>query len=120
MILMNSTRPLSSRDTLPTASQSARPKPPIRGMTTVPLGIGDNYGSWFACVTHAIGEPSIRAQFKLDTGWDVDSVLMRTPIEKMVDKATGYEMMLMLKFFDWVTINIWGVEDGTQGNRVEG
>ncbi len=97
--------PISSR---PFASN--RPIPPVRGMTAVPLGIDDSFGSWFACVTHAIGESSIRQQFKADTGWDVESVLIRTPIEAFVDKSTGYEAMLMLKFFDWVTVHIWGEE----------
>lgn len=74
-----------------------------------PFGYGTFMeGDFLACAQWAITEPKIVAQFREDTGetWEPG----RTPIEKMVDSATGATNGFCHKFLQWVVNNVWGPE----------
>lgn len=75
-----------------------------------PMGMPYMLPAWLGCVHWAIGDDSIRKLFKEDTGYDVTSLVGRSPIEEMVDQATGRDREVLIRFCDWVTENIWGIE----------
>lgn len=75
-----------------------------------PDGIDFMPEAWLGCVSWAIGKPEMREQFKQDTGLDLSSLVSRDPISAMIDRQTGRERDMLLKFCDWVTENIWGAE----------
>lgn len=83
----------------------------IEGLKKKPYGLPLMIDAYLACVEHAISQPEARLSFKGQTGYDLESLIGRDPISKMIDKATGYEREVMLSFFDWVTVNIWGEEE---------
>lgn len=75
-----------------------------------PEGIDFMSDAWVGCVRWAIGKREMRDAFKSDTGFDIDRLLTRTPVEAMFDEATGLDRDLLLKFCDWVTENVWGIQ----------
>lgn len=66
--------------------------------------------AWFGFIRWAIGRPEIRARFQTETGLSLDSLDGRSPIEAMVDKATGYRDDVIGHFVEWATREIWGLE----------
>lgn len=92
---------------------------PIKGMTKTPAYLAiDNGAAFVSCMFWALGVPEMRAQFKVDTGLDVNSLAGRHPLEMMIDQATGYEAKLAGAFADWVCVNVWG-EEGQQAEATE-
>jgi len=87
---------------------TADPTPPIEGMTVAPFGLPLMGDAWSACMSWAIGVPEIRAQFKADTGRDIESVANARGIAKAIDEATGHSRAVMLAWLDWATVNVWG------------
>lgn len=85
-------------------------KKPIEGMTKTPLGKDEMAPAWAGCFRWALSEKELRSKFRIETGFDVDHVLKATGINAMIDKATGYQKEMVIKFADWVTEKIWGVE----------
>lgn len=64
------------------------------------------FEAWCDCMSWAIGEKVIRKQFELDT--DMHYKLPNSPLDKMIDEATGYEKDYIEKFIIWANENIWG------------
>ena len=81
---------------------------PIKGMKEEPDGLPLMMPAWIGCVRRALGEKGARDEFKRDTGLDLESLVNRTPIDKMIDWSTGYERAVFCAFCDWVTVNLWG------------
>ena len=67
-------------------------------------------GAWGSLCAYLIEKPEIRESFRKETGKDLNSIVGRSPIEAMVDQATGYNAEIMAAWCDWVTVNFWGVE----------
>ncbi len=70
---------------------------------------------WAGFVQWAATEPDMRAAFRKDTGL----VLMpspATPIEAMVDEATGVSGNAAA-FVEWVTREYWGLGEAPQSYR---
>lgn len=86
-------------------------KPPIEGMKEIPFGLPEMMPAWLGLVCWAAKMPDIVRDFEKDTGLNIMSLLGRSPIDRMIDAATGYEGVLVTKWCDWVTVNLWG--DGT-------
>lgn len=64
---------------------------------------------WPAFILWAVKNDEIRKAFTEATGF----VLLdapRSPIEILVDKATGYCEDIMRRFVEWVTVEIYGIE----------
>lgn len=91
-------------------------KPPIDGMTRVPCGMPFMADAWIGCVMWAAGEEGCRKAFKEATGYDLEMLIRRSPIEALIDKSTGHERTVMMAFLDYVTENIWGEEE-IKGNK---
>lgn len=67
--------------------------------------------AWRDCLTWAIQDPDVLAEYTRDTG--VVFNLAANPIDKMVDAATGHEPAA--HFIDWFNANIWGADPFVRG-----
>jgi hypothetical protein len=65
--------------------------------------------AWVGCLHWAASEPSIIKAWQADTGcnWRPG----RTPIDRMIDEATGADYAVFKSFVEWVNKNIWGSID---------
>lgn len=63
-------------------------------------------GAWLSCLQWAIGVDDIRASFEQETG--MRFVRARTPIDSMIDEATGIHEAYIRQFVEWFNVNIWG------------
>lgn len=82
---------------------------PIPGMKVVPAYVrGDPImsGAFVACVTFCGGNKEILEQFEKDSGGAMANFFNRSPLERMVDKATGYEKTRFIEFCDWEGIEV--------------
>lgn len=70
-------------------------------------------GSYLGLVYFLCGKEEARNAFKEATGMDIMRALGigTSPIEKMVDHATGYDATVVASFADWVTEYHWGIEE---------
>lgn len=64
--------------------------------------------AWVGLCEYLISQPEARAAFKADTGKNLDSLVNRSPLDAMIDNATGYQSEIMAAWCDWVTVNHWG------------
>ena len=62
--------------------------------------------AWLSCIHWAIQEPEIVDAFRKDTGlnWRPG----RTPLERMIDEATGMDRKFIVEFIRWSNVNVWG------------
>lgn len=62
--------------------------------------------AWLGCISWAIGDESVVAAFRQDTGlqWRPG----RNGIDRMIDQATGAEQEFVRAFVLWVNVNVWG------------
>lgn len=77
-------------------------------MKTRPYGWPLMAEAWRGCVAFAAREPEMLGKFIAETGWKP----ARSPIELMIDEASGAKDAVWARFCDWVTVNVWGEEDG--------
>lgn len=68
--------------------------------------------AWLGCIHWAISEPDILAAFRADTGNNWSPGL--TPIDRMIDEATGADNHFIEAFIRWVNENLWGPIDGEE------
>ena len=62
--------------------------------------------AWVDCLIFAINQPEIVAQFREESGNNYS--VGRTPIERMIDDATGRTQQFIVEFVKWANINVWG------------
>lgn len=62
--------------------------------------------AWEGCLRWALGKDEILNAFRAETGnqWHPG----RTPIDRMIDKATGVDREFMVAFVAWFNENVWG------------
>ena len=66
--------------------------------------------AWLGCLSFASRQPEILAWFHDATG--MPTTLGGSPIEQMIDEATGYDKKVITAFVQFVNANIWGPIDG--------
>lgn len=95
-------------------SQPASIPLPVEGMAVTPYGWGDPIlsGAFMGCVNFATRQQQLVDQFEQESGLKLSRLVAASPIEKMVDDATGFSRELVAKWFDWVALNVWG--DGSE------
>lgn len=71
-----------------------------------------NISAWIGFLNWAIGVEELRQQFTEETGILIPTA-PRTPLEAMIDEATGYQDDWMRKYVVWVSEAYWGAEDET-------
>lgn len=82
--------------------------------TSMPEDFRD--AAWAGFIQWAHGFAEIRARFTAATGLPLEQ---RTGIVGMVDKATGFRDDVLKQFVEWVTREIWGLENAPQKYRDE-
>ncbi len=85
--------------------------PPCEGMKSRPYGEHYMAPMWAACVKWALSEKDARDRFAEETGFNISSLVNRSPMDRMIDQATGYEAEVLAAFCDWVTTEFWGTEE---------
>ena len=62
--------------------------------------------AWVPALSAALGNAEILAAFRADTGerWQPGA----SPLERMIDDATGAGDAFMSRFVDWFNANVWG------------
>lgn len=62
--------------------------------------------AWIDFIRWASGTPALVSQFQHETGnyWQPG----RTPIEQMIDEATGADRLFCVEFVKWLNTEIWG------------
>lgn len=73
--------------------------------------------AFIGCLHWALGEPEILSRFRSETGntWQP----AKSPVDRMVDKATGADFNFMQEFSDWVAKNIYGMPDDIEDPATE-
>lgn len=66
-------------------------------------------GAWLGCLSWAISTPEVVAAFRAETGlqWRPGT----TPLERMIDEATGADHQFIVAFVNWVNREVWGPLD---------
>lgn len=107
----------SSKKTVKAASETApKPVPEFSIRALVPSDTPEYMlSAWASCMTWAIAHAEIMAAFRADTGnqWQPG----RTPLDKMIDNATGAHQKFITDFVNWANINVWGTIDGCVGDE---
>jgi hypothetical protein len=64
--------------------------------------------AWVDCLRYTISEPEALAAFHTDTGSTCTPGC--TPIDRMIDEATGREREFVEQYLAWFNENVWGEE----------
>lgn len=87
---------------------------PIEGMTKIPYGWPIVAAAYIGCLKWAISNADVRSAFNIETGIDIGSLINDSPLEQMIDDASGRTQENLARFADFVTDRIWGTDDGSQ------
>jgi hypothetical protein len=70
-------------------------------------------GAWAAALHAAVCNADMMHSFRSDTGsfWEPGI----TPIERMIDEATGVDFAFVIQFIRWFNLNVWGAEQDGRG-----
>ena len=71
-----------------------------------PIGQAAFYG----LLQFALATPDIVQRFESDSGVKLPST-PKSPIEAMIDKASGCDTAWCVPFIDWCWVNLWGGDD---------
>jgi hypothetical protein len=84
---------------------------PIEGMTQTPYGDDEMIPAWIGLLRYALSKEECREEFKMETDIDIADVINSRGLNSLIDQATGYQKNAIIKFADWVTKKLWGVEE---------
>ena len=62
--------------------------------------------AWLSCLLSVSRSPGAREAFVHDTGYTWTPG--RSPLERMVDEATGRDRAIVEAFVRWVNVQVWG------------
>jgi hypothetical protein len=62
--------------------------------------------AWLSCLFWAIAKDEIMRDFREQTGNKFQ--FARTPLDQMIDDATGAQEQFVRSFTEWFNQNIWG------------
>lgn len=68
------------------------------------------HGAWASALFAASREPKILKAFQDETGMVLSAA--KTPIDMMIDEATGRNEKIAHAFGDWFNRNVWGPWEG--------
>ena len=90
------------------------PTVPVPGMKVVPEYFGTEAweilhgGMWATLCEFMLEKPGAIDAFERETGLKMRSLVPRSPMDALVDQASGYRDTVMAAWCDWVTKNCWG------------
>ena len=62
--------------------------------------------AWRDCVLWAMAQEEVVSRFTADTGLKLSRPT--SPLDQMIDEATGYRTAVLGKFVEWFNVNVWG------------
>lgn len=71
-------------------------------------------GAWSGFIHFAWSNVGLRAQFTAVTGV---RLAQKTPIEVVIDKATGYRSEAVARFVEWATVALYGLDGAPRAIR---
>ncbi len=83
------------------------------GLKKMPLGWPEMAAGFLGFADFAIENPDIVKAFEEETGVMLASIVNCSPIERMIDDATGRKDEMLRSFLDWLVVNHWGEAQGT-------
>lgn len=88
---------------------------PIKGTKLTPYGWPHMAGAYLGLLYFLAGKKEAQDAFKEATGKDILQAVGFgvSPIDRMIDKATGHDQEVVAAFADWVTEFHWG-QDGDE------
>ncbi len=96
----------STRASCSTRTCCANCRSASRGACSSDASVSKSF-AWRDCLTWAIAEPQVLAEYTRDTGATIMPA-PTSPIERMVDDATGAQRKSVEDFMAWFNVNIWG------------
>jgi hypothetical protein len=63
-------------------------------------------GAWLSCLQCSLKQPGVLEAFREATGNNVTPA--QTPLDRMIDQATGHERAFVEQFAAWFNKNVWG------------
>lgn len=63
---------------------------------------------WAGAIQHAVGDAEAIAAYEAARGRRFRISVRRSPIDRMIDEATGYEEAALADFVDWFNAEVWG------------
>ena len=87
---------------------------PIAGMTKTPYGWPLVAAAYIGCLKWAISNADVKSAFNIETGIDINSLINGSPLDQMIDDASGRTQEKLARFADFVTDRIWGTDDSSQ------
>lgn len=89
-------------------------EPPIAGMTVMPYGLPLMADAWGSFVVWAAKNKGWLDEFKAETGNDLEGLVGGSPLDAMIDEATGHKAAVFAAWCDWITKTQWGVANQTR------
>lgn len=86
------------------------PEPPVKGMKVIPYGLPLMGDAWAGCMMWAIGKHEVRQVFTEETGLSLEDLVCQSGFARMIDEATGYRRDVVMRFLDWATERLWGID----------
>jgi len=81
------------------------------GMTKVPYGYPIMFGDFLGFAEWAIKTDKVLVDFEAATGVSLKSIIPKTGLDAMIDKATGNNHKATFALFlDWLAAEMWGEE----------
>lgn len=72
--------------------------------------------AWRDCLAWALESPEVATEYERETGRKLAKLLPSSPIEQMIDAATGNQPTEAVNHFvDWFNANIWGSDPFVSG-----
>lgn len=73
--------------------------------------------AWLGCIRFALGDESVVRAFREETRnfWEPAT----TPMDRLVDEATGADWAFLVEFIQWVNVAVWGSLDGPADSSEE-
>lgn len=64
--------------------------------------------AWASALSWAFRTPACVSAYEQDRGRRLDFLAPRSPIYRMIDKATGHEDAQIADFVEWFNAEVWG------------
>lgn len=68
--------------------------------------------AWIGCLSWAIDTPEIVEAFREESG--IKWTPGRSPLDRMIDEATGADAKFIEAFIRWANVNVWGPIEGVK------
>lgn len=85
--------------------------PPIEGMKQRPYGEDYTFNAWFGCMLYSVNDADVVDAFFNEIKIDIKTVLTKNALQIAIDRKAQIQKDVIVKWCDFVTLKIWGVEE---------